>query len=123
VVLVDTCGWIEWLTDSSLSEKYSKYFTQVESIIVPSSIQYELYKWVRLKQDMQYALEAVALTEQAKVVPLTTAIALSAGDMAIEYKLSFADAIIYATAQFYNAELITSDKHFKSLTNVVYFAK
>ena len=122
-ILVDTCGWIEWLTNGSLSEQYEPYFGQIETMIVPTSVQYELYKWVTRQAGIQKALEAIALTEQAQVTPLTTSISLSAADISAEYKLSFADAIIYATAQFHQAELITSDAHFKNLSNVIYFKK
>ena len=122
-ILVDTCGWIEWLTNGSLSEQYEPYFGRIQSMIVPTSVQYELYKWVTRQAGIQKALEAIALTEQAQVTPLTTSISLSAADISSEYKLSFADAIIYATAQFHQAELITSDDHFKNLTNVIYFKK
>ena len=122
-ILVDTCGWIEWLTNGSLSEQYEPYFGRIESMIVPTSVQYELYKWVTRQAGIQKALEAIALTEQAQVTPLTTSISLSAADISSEYKLSFADAIIYATAQFHQAELITSDDHFKNLPNVIYFKK
>ena len=71
----------------------------------------------------QQALEAVALTEQGRVTPLITAIALSAADLAIEHKLSFADSIIYATAQCHEVSLVTSDDHFRGLSGVHYFGK
>lgn len=74
-------------------------------------------------KSVKYALEAIALTEQAKVISLSTPIALSAADFSIEYKLSFADSIIYASAKFHKAELITSDNHFKGLSEVVYIMK
>ena len=35
--------------------------------------------------------------------------------------MSFADAIIYATARHTHAELITADDHFENLPNVRYF--
>jgi len=121
--LIDTCGWIEWLTDGTLSEKYAPYFSHKETIIVPTSVQYELYKWVTRQASLQQALEAIAITEQTRIITLTTSISLSAADISTQYKLSFADAIIYATAQFYQAELITSDSHFKNLPGVKYFKK
>lgn len=121
--LIDTCGWIEWLTDGSLSEEYKPYFSHIETIIVPTSVQYELYKWVTRQASLQQALEAIAITEQARIITLTTSISLSAADISTQYQLSFADAIIYATAQFYQAELITSDSHFKNLQGVKYFKK
>jgi predicted nucleic acid-binding protein len=123
VILVDTCGWIEWLTNGVLSSQYEPYFNQVDSMLVPTSVQFELYKWVTRKKGIQPALEVIAVTEQARVVPLSTAIALAAADFSAEHKLSFADSIIYATAQFFQAELITSDNHFKGLPDVSYFEK
>ena len=123
MILVDTCGWIEWLTNGVLSSQYEPCFNQVDSMLVPTSVQFELYKWVTRKKGIQPALEAIALTEQARVIPLSTAIALAAADISAEQKLSIADSIIYATAQFHQAELMTSDNHFKSLPDVSYFGK
>ncbi len=123
MILVDTCGWIEWLTDGELSEQYAPYFKQINTMIVPTSVQFELYKWVVRKKSIYQALESIALTEQANVVPLSTPIALLAADLSAEYKLSFADSIIYASTQFHKATLITSDDHFKNLADVVYFEK
>jgi predicted nucleic acid-binding protein len=63
------------------------------------------------------------LTEQGNVVPLHTAISLLAADFALQYGLSFADAVIYATAQHLEVGLVTADEHFKGLPGVVYFDK
>ena len=123
MILIDTCGWIEWLTNGALANQYEPYFKDIESIIVPTSIQFELYKWASRLKNKQEALKVIALTEQGKVIPLTTSLSLLAGDLAQEYTLSFADAIIYATAQNEQAELITSDDHFLNLPGVVYLKK
>ncbi|WP_417910096.1 type II toxin-antitoxin system VapC family toxin [Candidatus Electronema sp. PJ] len=98
---------------------------QLKSVIVPTSVQFELYKWTARKRSVQAVLEVAvaAVTEQGKVVPLSTAIALSAADFAAEYSLSFADSVIYATARFHNALLITSDAHFEGLPEVKFFSK
>ena len=122
-IIIDTCGWIEWLTDDALCDKYAPWFEQMDAVIVPTSIQFELYKWVCRAKNKQMALEAIGLTKQGKVLPLSTSIALLAADVGAEYKLSFADAIIYASAQVSKAVLITSDDHFEGLPNVVYFSK
>lgn len=123
MVLIDTCGWIDWLTNGGLSEQYEPYFSQIDSMFVPTTVQFELYKWVTRHNGVQSALESIALTEQAIVLPLTTNIALSAADFAIEYRLSFADAIIFGTAQCHKAKLITSDDHFEGLPAVKIFKK
>ena len=121
--LVDTCGWIEWLTDGSLSQQYADYFESVDQMVTPTTVQFELYKWVAGNSGKEAALKSVALTEQSTIVPLSTSIALLAADLAIEHKLSFADSIIYATARFQNATLVTSDSHFEGLSEVTYFRK
>ncbi len=122
-ILVDTCGWIEWLTDGQLRKQYEPYFNKLNSMIAPTSVQFELYKWVARKKGIQQALETIALTEQAEIIPLSTSIALSAADFSAEHKLSFAYAIIYASAQFHKASLITSDDHFKGLSDVIFIEK
>lgn len=65
----------------------------------------------------------MALTQQAEVVALTESLALLASEMSRPYKLSFADAIIFATARQQKAELVTADDHFENFSGVVYFSK
>ena len=121
--MVDTCGWIEWLTDGLLADDFRPWLEAVESLVVPTSVQFELYKWVCRERDEALALEVIALTEQGRVVALTTALALLAADLARLHGLSFADSIIYATAQQEEATLVTSDDHFEGLPRVVYVSK
>jgi predicted nucleic acid-binding protein len=122
-VLVDTCGWIEWVTDGALAEQFRPYLGATSELIVPTVVQFELYKWVRRERDEAQALQVIALTEQSRVVPLSIALALFAADLALEHRLAFADAIIYATARQSAAELITADGHFEDLPSVTYFPK
>ncbi len=121
--LVDTCGWIEWLTDGVLADNFAPYFISLDNMIVPTSIQYELHKWICREQNEVFARSIIALTQQANVIPLTESLALLASELSQRFKLSFADAIIYATAQQEEVELITSDNHFENLPNVQYFSK
>jgi predicted nucleic acid-binding protein len=123
MILVDTCGWIEWLTDGPLAARFESALTDTSRLLVPTSVQFELYKWTRREKSEALALEAVALTEQGQVVPLTSSIALFAGDLALEHQLSFADAIIYATARHCDADLLTCDDHFEQLDGVTYLSK
>lgn len=93
-VLVDTCGWIEWLTDGAPAEVFRPYLNQPSQLLVPMSLQFDLYKWVKREKGEQAALEVVALTDLGTVVPLSTSLAVFAADIALEHGLSFADAII-----------------------------
>jgi hypothetical protein len=44
--LVDTCGWIEWLTNGKLASVFEPYLKRFSNLIVPTLVQLELYKWV-----------------------------------------------------------------------------
>ena len=59
----------------------------------------------------------------AKVIPLDDSIALYAADLSLDYQLALADSIVYATALSHRVKLITSDRDFKGLPQVVYFQK
>ena len=96
-VVVDTCGWIEWLTDGQLAYSYAPYLGKLK--------------------------EVIGMTEQGLVESLTTSTALLAADLSMLHQLSFADAIIYATATHQQAVLVTSDNHFEGLQAVEYFKK
>ena len=121
--LVDTCGWIEWMTDTPLAKNYSRYLTSPDTLIVPTLVQHELYKWLCRELDQTVALSAIAASQTALVVPLDTSIALLAADIAKEFKLATADSIIYATARQHRATLVTSDAHFEGLASVKYIPK
>ena len=121
--LVDTCGWIEWMIDSPLAESYSRYLTASDTLIVPTLVQHELYKWMCRETDQPTALSAIAATQTATIISLDTTLALLAADTAREFKLAMADAIIYATACQHNAMLVTSDAHCADLPRVKYFPK
>ncbi len=123
MILVDTCGWIEWLTAGTLADSFNPYMQDPIELLVPTTVQYELYKWVKREFDENTALEIVALADDGLVVPLSTDIALVAADLSLLRKLSFADAVVYASARQYNVELATSDDHFEGLPGVTYFSK
>lgn len=123
VALVDTCGWIEWLTDGRLADAFAPYLADSADLIIPTTLQFELYKWAKREKSEVEALEVIALTEQGRILPLTTRLALYAADLALQHQLSFADAIIYASARMVDAPLITADDHFKDLPEVIYFSK
>ncbi len=123
VCLVDTCGWIEWLTDGVLADSFEPYLKNPAEIVVPTTLQFELYKWSKREKGEVKAMEVIALTEHCRVLSLNTGLALFAVDMALQYRLSFADAIIYASARQSNVPLITADDHFQGLPDVIYCPK
>ena len=121
--VVDTCGWIEWLADGALAEKFGPHLSNSSELIVPTLVQFELYKWCLREKDEAVALDVIGITEACLVKPLDTRIALSAADLAMRHKLAMADAVVYATALAAGGQLLTSDAHFSGLPNVCYWQK
>lgn len=123
LVLVDTCGWVEWLAEAPLASRFEPYLLDTANLLVPTLVQFELYKWVSRERDEATALNVIGITENGQVLPLDTATALLAAELAAEHKLATADAIVYATARKAGAQLATADKHFANLPDVLYFEK
>ena len=123
MVLVDTCGWIEWLTDGALADTFRPYLEDTEALMVPTVVQFELYKWLERNCGEQAAMKAVARTTRSRVVDLDTSTALLAAELSRDHRLPFADAVIYACARRYKVEMVTSDDHFEGLAKVTCFSK
>ncbi|MFN2329085.1 MAG: type II toxin-antitoxin system VapC family toxin [Chromatocurvus sp.] len=99
------------------------YLQDAAALLVPTTVQYELYQWVKREFDEKTALTVVALAEDSLIISMTTAIALAAADLSLAHRLAFADAVIYASARKFSVELVTCDDHFEGLPGVIYFPK
>jgi predicted nucleic acid-binding protein len=121
--VVDTSIWIEWLIDSPLNEIFAKCFPQTDQCVVPTIVQLELDKWLTREVGENEAERVIAYTQLCVVVELNTKIALQAANLHRQYKLATADAIVYATALSYSADLLTCDAHFEGLPKVDYIQK
>lgn len=123
MVLVDTCGWIEWLVDGPIAEKFAPYLADPTQVPVPAIVQYELYKWVCRERDEAAAMEVIGVTEQGRVIAFDTPLALAAAEQSLAHDLAMADAIVYTTALQAGVQLVTSDSHFTNLPGALYFSK
>jgi len=117
MILVDSSGWIEYLIDGPRASSLEKHLTQTESLLVPTLVLYEVYRQLIKKIDEKEALFAVTQMEKGKISPLNQELALSAAEISLKHKLGTADAVIYATALFHHAKLVTLDNDFRDLPN------
>lgn len=78
-----------------------------------------MYKAIRRDLSEDRALEAVAAMRRATIAPVDETLALEAADIALSRGLAMADAIIFATARRHGAKLITGDRDFEGLPDVV----
>lgn len=121
--VLDTSGWIEVLGVTERSELYESLFEGVTLLRVPSVCLYEAAKFLGQVSSEPVVEKALRFMQQFTVEAMDGAMAITAARMSRERRLPMADAIIYATAQKYGAELWTQDAHFKDLPGVRYFPK
>ena len=121
--VVDTSVWIEWLIGGPLHKALAKEFPQKAQCVVPTIVQLELAKWLVREVGEEQADQAIAFTQKCVVAPLDTRIALHAAELHRQYKLATADAVVYATAIEYGADLLTCDAHFEKLPGVLLVRK
>jgi predicted nucleic acid-binding protein len=121
--LVDTSAWIEWLIGSPTGKTLKSAIPPREEWLVPTIVQLELSKWLAREVGEDKADQTVAFTQMCVVAPLDTKIALAAAAFCGQHKLATADAVVYATAVEYGADLLTCDAHFEGLPGVTFIAK
>ena len=121
MIVVDSCGWLAYLKDTTQADAYEPYL-QDPDLIVPTVVIYEVCKVLRRDISEDAAHRAAALLQGGLVVPLDQLLAMEAAEVSLRQGLAMADAIVYATAQSFGARLVTSDEHFAGLPGVEYLA-
>lgn len=120
-IVVDSSGWIEYIASGPKCTQYSTHIeSQTAILLMPSIVAYEVYK--KLLREASHSVAdqffSKAIAFDKRLISLDLDIALKAARMSVEDNLPMADAIIYATARHHDAQLITSDSHFRNLPHV-----
>jgi predicted nucleic acid-binding protein len=119
-VLVDSSGWLEYITSDSKADLFAPYIEGERPIIVSTIVLYEVRKVLLLRQPKTVADQFVSTALRNVLVPVDESIALVASVISIQHGLSMADALLYATAEKLEAELVTSDAHFQGFHRVTF---
>ncbi len=117
--LVDSSGWLEYMTDDSKAAAFGHYLEGEASVVVPSVVIYEVYKHLAKHRGRTLADRFVSQALHRKVVPMDETIALAAANASLDHRLAGADAIVYATARVCQAQLVTANTHFRGLPGVI----
>jgi toxin FitB len=123
MIIVDSCGWLEWFTNDRLADEYEKYLADQDNILMPAIVLYEVYKILKRESGEEKALLATGYMKNTVVIPFDEVLALAAADIALKENLAMADAIIVATARANNCKIITSDSDLKDQPGVEYLPK
>ena len=121
--VVDTSAWIEVLIGTATGKRVAPLLPRPEAWLVPAIVQLELAKWLTREVSEERSDLVIGFTQLCTIAPLDTNIALAAAELCRNHKLATADAIVYATAREYDADLVTCDAHFDRLTGVTFVAK
>ena len=78
MIIVDSCGWLEWFTDGQLADKYKQYLAAPENILMPAIILYEVYKVLKREVGEEKALLAAGYMKNSPVIPFDDTLALAA---------------------------------------------
>lgn len=120
LVLVDSSGWIEFIGDGPLAERFSPYLEREERLVVPAIVLYEVYKKL-MAAGGSAADRFLSAASRARFAPVDERLALAAARISLDRRLAMADAMIYATALTTEAHLVTSDAHFRGLPHTTVF--
>lgn len=118
--VVDSSAWLEYFADGPNASFFAEPIEDIETLVVPTSSLFEVFKRVLRQRDESTALEAAAVMQQGTVVELEATIALNAARLSVELRLPLADSVILATARQYGAELWTQDTDFDGIDGVRY---
>ena len=123
MVVVDSCGWLEWFTDGPLADQYQQYLEDQQELLVPVIVLYEVYKVLKRQVGEEKAILAFGHMKCSTATPLDENLALLAADVSLRHNLAMADAIVYAAALANNCNLITSDRDLDALPQVTFIRK
>ena len=123
MVVVDTSAWIEWLIGSPLAARIERRLPPRSEWVVPTIVRLELSEWVTRELGEDDADRVIAFSQECRVVPLDTRVALRAAELHRTHGLATADAVVYATALLEGGELLACDRRFESLPHVALVAK
>ncbi|MAY61290.1 MAG: VapC toxin family PIN domain ribonuclease [Rhizobiales bacterium] len=119
--VIDSSVWVEILADGPVADRLLAELPENPAeIVVPSIVVLEVVKWIEREADTTVRHRFLAFVIQCVDAPLDTERALAAARIHRTHGLATADAIVYATAMEFDAELVTCDSHFRSLDKVIH---
>jgi len=121
--VLDSSCWLEFAENSLIGISVEPIIADKKRLLVPTIVLYEVFKKLSSMEGSGYANRFIRGMLTAEVVPLGIPLSISAADISLQYQLSMADSVIYATTMQYNSILWTADKDFDGLPNVQYFDK
>ena len=122
-VVVDSCGWLEYLAGGSNAAFFEAALLDTTHLLVPGICLYEVGKRMLVQHGEAAAREVLEMMHKARIVHLNDAALFEAAKTSAQHGLGMADAMIWQSAQLFNAALLTQDAGLKDMPQVTYQKK
>jgi predicted nucleic acid-binding protein len=114
----DSWAWVEYFKGSAAGEKVRAMIESDELLFTPSVCLAEIRaKYLRENRDPTDRLGFIK--SRTSIISVDAAVAETAADLKLAHRLHMVDALVLACARSSKAELVTGDKHFRTLSGVV----
>jgi toxin FitB len=121
--LVDSSGWIEYLTDSPRADLFALPIEQRNQLLVPTIALFEVHKILSRRLNAELVDRCLNVMRLGRVLDLTDTRAVAASKASQAHGLALADAAMYSMALEFNAQFWTQDVDYQGLLQVQFFAK
>lgn len=121
--VVDSSGWIEYLTDSARADLFAAPIEQRNQLLVPTIALFEVHKILSRSLKANVVDRCLDVMRLGRVLDLTDARAIAASKISKAHGLALADAAMYSMALEFNAQFWTQDVDYQGLPQVQFFVK
>lgn len=121
--VVDASGWLEYFADGPDAAFIAPTLQETGELVVPVVTILEVFERICRRHGEGEALQAAAAMQQGRVVPLDTSLALEAGRLAVEHRVSPAAGAVLAAAARHEARVWTLDEALRHVPGVRYRAR
>ena len=124
--VIDSYAWIEYFMGTKAGKKVKPIIEGLEEKITPTICLAEIYaKTIRVESEELAEKQRVFIKERSALASLDEKTAIESAKLNVTMKKKIkgwglADSIVYATGLLKKAEVVTGDKHFKELKNVIF---
>jgi toxin FitB len=118
VNVVDSSGWIEYLSGGPNAAFFREPIEDPAALLVPTLSLFEVYRHLLRHVGRDDAIQVMAAMRQGTVIDLDDRLALAAAELSVATRLAMADSVMLATARAHGAVLWTQDTDFEDLEDV-----